>query len=67
VYLIAQVKSRGFPTDLGKQWYAIEAWRPKKFEVFEVKVTRLHVLDTRVANTLPQSLEEALLNKSDGE
>jgi hypothetical protein len=41
VYSIAQVKSRGFSTDLGKQWYAIEAWRPEKFEVFEVEVTGL--------------------------
>jgi hypothetical protein len=47
--------------------YAIEAWRPEKFEVFEVEVARLHVLDMRVANSLPQSLEEALLTKSDGE
>jgi hypothetical protein len=39
----------------------------EKFELFEVEVTRLHVLHTRVADTLPQSLEEALLNKSDGE
>jgi hypothetical protein len=53
VYSIAQVKSRGFSTDLGKQWYAIEAWRPEKFEVFEVEVTRLHVLHTRVVDTLP--------------
>jgi hypothetical protein len=51
----------------GQRMYAIEAWRPKKFEVFEVEVTRLHVLDMRVANTLPQRLEEALLNKSDAE
>jgi hypothetical protein len=41
--------SHGF----GQRMYAIEAWRPEKFEVFEVEVNRLHVLDTRVANTQP--------------